>query len=89
MTDKMRQEFETWAKPLGFDMDYIYADDEFKCYCFTTTQNVFEVWKAGWEKSRDALCVELPMEYKDQFNELSYSAPAVINAILDSRVQYK
>ena len=88
MTDKMRQEFETWAKPLGFDMDYIYADDEFKCYCFTTTQNVFEVWKAGWEKSRDALCVELPQQGV-LHRTTTYNAPDVRSALDAAGVRHK
>ena len=84
----MREEFEAWAKPLGFDMDYIYADDKFKCYCFTTTQNAFKVWKVGWEKSRDALCVELPQQGV-LHHTTTYNAPDVCSALDAAGVRYK
>ena len=88
--NQMREEFETWAKPLGFDMDYIYADDEFKCYCFTATQNVFEVWRAGWEKSRALQCVKIPK--RDEYSEIPYGTIEIFDvqqALDDAGVKYK
>ena len=88
MTDKMRQEFETWAKPIGFDVDYIYADDAFKCYCFTATQNAFDTWKSGWQASRAALCVELP-DYEMDCGECLYHAGNIQSALDAAGVRYK
>ena len=62
MTDKMREEFEEYMNGQGFDVDHIYVNGEFKCYCFAATQNAFEIWKA----SRAALCVELPKQWFDE-----------------------
>ena len=76
MTDKMREEFEAWAKPIGLDVDYIYADDAFKCYCFTATQNAFDTWKSGWQASRAALCVELSQQGV-LHHTTTYNAPDV------------
>ena len=88
MTDKMRQEFETWAKPIGLDVDYIYADDAFKCYCFTATQNAFDTWKSGWQASRAALCVELP-DYEMDCGECHYHAGNIQSALDAAGVRYK
>ena len=89
MTDKMREEFEAWAKPIGFDVDYIYADDAFKCYCFTATQNAFDAWKSGWQASRAALCVELPKQYSTDSIGSAYCVDAVIDSLDSAGVRYK
>ena len=80
--EKMREEFEAWAIDHHFSAT---KKQDGVSYAHDSTMCAFE----GWKASRAALCVELPMEYKDQFNELSYSAPAVIKAILDAGVSYK
>ena len=54
--DKMREEFEAWANERGLDVDHIYVNGCFKCYCVSHTQSAFYIWKA----SRAAMCVELP-----------------------------
>ena len=88
--EKMREEFEAWAAPFGFDVDSIYADDAFKCYCFTATQNVFDIWKAGWEKSRAALCVNLPKQwYDDGLDSDLMEAHHVGKALDASGIRYK
>lgn len=83
MTNKIREEFEAWAVSDGYEIEK--SDDKRFTYSCHETECAWN----GWKASRAALCVKLPMEYKDQFNELSYSAPAVIKAILDAGVRYK
>ena len=58
--DKMREEFEAWANERGLDVDHIYVNGCFKCYCVSHTQSAFDIWEA----SRAALCVELPENCK-------------------------
>ena len=58
--DKMREEFEAWANERGLDVDHIYVNGCFKCYCVSNTHSAFDIWKA----SRAALCVELPENCK-------------------------
>lgn len=90
--DKMLEEFEVWAEGQGYATDkYDESElsDKYKnlagLYVIPETRFMLEVWKA----SRAALCVELPMVYSDQFNEDSYYAPAVRNAIDASGVSHK
>lgn len=94
MCDKMREEFEHEMRKLGMfericgecPMD---VNKETGEYISADTGAMWAGFVIGWKASRAELCVELPMEYKDQFNEPSYSAPAVRNAISDSGVRYK
>ena len=85
MTDKMREDFEEYMNGHGFDVDHIYVNGEFKCYCFAATQNAFEIWKA----SRAALCVELPKQYSTDSIGSAYCVDAVIDSLDSSGVHYK
>ena len=80
MTDKMREEFEEYMNGQGFDVDHIYVNGEFKCYCFAATQNAFEIWKA----SRAALCVELPSRISDDSDKWPVGYDFGVDAAADS-----
>ncbi len=54
MTDKMREQFETWAATKGIGMHL--ARSESGLYVSRVTQNYFDCWQA----SRAAVVVELP-----------------------------
>ena len=82
--EKMREDFEGYMNGQGFDVDHIYVNGEFKCYCFAETQNAFEIWKA----SRAALCVELPQQGV-LHHTTTYNAPDVRSALDTAGVRYK
>ena len=89
MTDKMREEFETWYEghcaPLEadwFKRDSDYPDD----YDYFPAQ---EAW-AGWQASRESLCVELPKQWFDDGLECDLMvANRVLDALDDAGVRYK
>lgn len=54
--DKMREEFEKWARPAGVAL-WPRPDDSNKYYC-GAAQKAYEAWQA----SRASLCVELPAD---------------------------
>lgn len=86
--DKMREEFEAWANERGLDVDHIYVNGCFKCYCVSHTQSAFDIWKA----SRAAICVELNgiVFSRDKNGEGGLMLPErVFKAMDDSGVSYK
>ena len=55
MSEKMREEFESWCKTLGFNIDKFDVD-----YIIASTEWAWKIWQA----SRAALVVELPANCK-------------------------
>lgn len=62
MMDKMREEFEAWAKTTSLKNFLFWrpSDNQYEVYA---VQTAFD----GWKASRAALCVELPSEWDDPF----------------------
>lgn len=96
--DKMREEFEK-AVVDGVIVGHLFGHEFAKSIrktqvsdCFTCGKYQNDVLQLSWESwkaSRAALCVELPMEYSDQFNEGAYFAQATRNALGVAGVTYK
>ncbi len=49
--DKMRAEFETWAKSVGHDLSQTKDDDR---YWFVSTESAWESWQAAYAAGRMA-----------------------------------
>lgn len=49
--DKMRAEFEKWAKAVGHDLSQIKGDDR---YWFVSTESAWESWQAAYQAGRMA-----------------------------------
>jgi len=47
--DKMRAEFEAWAKSVGHDLSQTKDDDR---YWFVSTESAWQVWQAAWIAGR-------------------------------------
>ena len=77
MTDKMREEFETW-----FDSKHKTENESLN---FAIREAMFDAWKA----SRAALCVEIPKQYSTDSIGSAYCADAVIDSIDRAGVRYK
>ena len=80
MSDRMRKEFEEWAKEDGIDLELVvtphgsyYADEEARA-----------AWD-GWQASRQALVVDLPKVTGDA----AYDAQEVHDALDKAGVSYK
>ena len=83
MTDKMREEFEEWAKgDVCLDLS-IFTDGG--TYRDIMTLVAFDAWKA----SRAALCVELPEQWLDDDLECVVVTRQVVNALDAAGVRYK
>lgn len=50
--DKMRAEFEAWAKAVGHDLAQTKGDDR---YWFVSTESAWESWKAAYAAGRKAV----------------------------------
>ena len=61
--DKMREEFEAWAKVNGLRLERqtSMCGGDMGRYDFGPTQAALEVWSDAWKASRSALRVKLPI----------------------------
>lgn len=88
MTDKMREEFESWALSYAERRNYQHMKNvtaKFPDGSYTTTW-VDSAW-IGWQASRAAMCVELP---KPEYSaSCSYSEESVKESLDAAGVRYK
>ena len=64
--EKMREEFEAWAKLNGLRLERqtSMCGGDMGRYDFGPTQAALEVWCDAWQASRASLCVKLPENCK-------------------------
>ena len=90
--EKMREEFEREVikrmNESGFSEIEVRVEMLGVSKCGVYHDGTVSCWWDFWKASRAALHVTLPMEYKDQFNELSYSSPAVRQALDAAGIRY-
>lgn len=88
--DKMREEFEGWAKVNGLRLDRqkSMCGGDMGRYDFGPTQAALEVWCDAWQGSRAALCVDLPCGLGYPHDDMLYLSD-VENALDKEGVAYK
>lgn len=82
--DKMREEFEAWARSQGLYVYYIECDDMYSVRATDTA------WWA-WQASRKALVVELPTAWNASYTDkaIVMDASSVVEALEDAGISYK
>ena len=96
--DKMREEFEAWAKLNGLRLERqtSMCGGDMGRYDFGPTQAALEVWCDAWQASRAALVVELPSfengsirGYSGDCDEANMVVDAVAESLDAAGVSYK
>ena len=59
-TNKMREQFESWADSEGYVMDRIWGGDGNHGYEDEDTKYAWGLFQHAWQASREAVVVELP-----------------------------
>lgn len=81
MSDKMREDFEKWVVTFGWLTDR----DEDGYYDETPTQMAWNAWQA----SRQALAVELPIQFGNSLGRGVFSCESITGALDKVGIRYE